>query len=124
MNKILEKRAFIKRILVLVILPLLWGQCIYFTQKPVDTRSRDGVEITMEEPLGNWRFDAALAEDCPEEAESIRANASGDKVYAVRTAYFHRVVMRQSLYALLVVLGVVLFHDGVTLILKKRGKTC
>ncbi len=116
------KNSVIKRLALLLILPLLWSGCIYLTQRPVDTRAKDGIEITMEEPLGNWRHDEAMSHDCPAQADSIRTNATGDRVYEVRTAYFHRVILRQAGLMFLITLLVILLHDTILYLQRRRDK--
>lgn len=115
-------RSYTKRIVLLLILPLLWSGTIYLTQRPVDTRTKDGIELTMEEPLGNWRHDEALSHDCPAQADSIRTNATGDRVYEVRTAYFHRVILRQAGLMFLITLLVILLHDTILYLQRRRGR--
>lgn len=114
MKEMYTKKGLFKRIAFLILAPAFWGLCVYVFQRPVDTRAKDGIEITMEEPLGNWRFDSGLAQDYPALADSIRTNASGDYVYTVRKTYFRKIVAIQSLYVFLAALIVILFHDGVT----------
>ncbi len=114
------KRSYTKRLALLIVLPLLWSGCIYLTQRPVDTRAKDGIEITMEEPLGNWRHDEALSHDYPALADSIRTNTTGDRVYEVRTAYFHRVILRQAGLMFLITLLVILLHDTILYLQRRR----
>lgn len=110
-----------RRLLLLVFIPLIWTGCLYIFQRPADTRTKGNVEIVMEEPLGNWRFDAQLAEDCPAEADSLRTSVTGDKVFAIRSSYFHTVLARQGFTMLLVTLAIILFHDGLRLLFRRRG---
>ena len=120
MKQFYNRKSLTRRLILLLVLPLLWAAAIGLTQKPVDTRAKEGIEITMEEPLGGWRYDADLATDLPAVADSIRGGATGDQVYEARIAYFPRILMRQALYIFLTTLLVILLHDGTTLLLTRR----
>lgn len=120
MKQFYNRKSLIRRLILLLVLPLLWAAAIGLTQKPVDTRAKDGIEITMEEPLGGWRYDEDMATDLPAVADSIRGGATGDQVYEARIAYFPRILMRQALYIFLTTLLVILLHDGTTFLLTRR----
>lgn len=120
MNQLYNKKDIVRRLMLLLALPLVWSAFIGLTQKPVDTRAKEGIGITMEEPLGGWRYDADLATDLPAVADSIRGGATGDQVYEARIAYFPRILMRQALYIFLATLLVIFLHDGATLLLARR----
>lgn len=95
MPKKISKRGIIMRMLVLILLPMLWGLLFYFSGRPADVRTHDGVTITMEEPLGTWRYDEKLAKDCPRLADSLRTTVTGDVVYRIRSTYFYTLVQKQ-----------------------------
>lgn len=120
MKQFYNRKSFTRRLILLLVLPLLWAAAIGLTQKPVDTRAKEGIEITMEEPLGGWRYDEDMATDLPAVADSIRGGATGDQVYEARIAYFPRILMRQALYIFLTTLLVILLHDGTTFLLTRR----
>ena len=120
MKQFYNRKSLTCRLILLLVLPLLWAAAIGLTQKPVDTRAKDGIEITMEEPLGGWRYDEDMATDLPAVADSIRCGATGDQVYEARIAYFPRILMRQALYIFLTTLLVILLHDGTTFLLTRR----
>lgn len=120
MKQFYNRKSLTRRLILLLVLPLLWAAAIGLTQKPVDTRAKDGIGIIMEEPLGGWRYDADLATDLPAVADSIRGGATGDQVYEARIAYFPRILMRQALYIFLTTLLVILLHDGTTFLLTRR----
>ncbi|MBP3372968.1 MAG: hypothetical protein J6L60_00320 [Bacteroidaceae bacterium] len=120
MKQFYNRKSLTRRLILLLVLPLLWAAAIGLTQKPVDTRAKEGIEITMEEPLGGWRYDEDMATHCPAVADSIRGGATGDQVYEARIAYFPRILMRQALYIFLTTLLVILLHDGTTFLLTRR----
>lgn len=120
MKQFYNRKSLTRRLILLLVLPLLWAAAIGFTQKPVDTRAKEGIEITMEEPLGGWRYDKDMATDLPAVADSIRGGATGDQVYEARIAYFPRILMRQALYIFLTTLLVILLHDCTTFLLTRR----
>ena len=120
MKQFYNKKSLIRRVVLLFALPLVWAAFIGVTQKPVDTRAKDGIEITMEEPLGGWRYDVDMASDFPAVADSIRGGATGDQVYEARMDYFPNVLMRQAFFLFLATLLVILLHDGATLLLLRR----
>ena len=120
MKQFYNRKTLTRRLILLLVLPLLWAATIGLTQKPVDTRAKEGIEITMEEPLGGWRYDEDMATDLPAVADSIRGGATGDQVYEARIAYFPRILMRQALYIFLTTLLVILLHDGTTFLLTRR----
>lgn len=120
MKQFYNRKSLTSRLILLLVLPLLWAAAIGLTQKPVDTRAKEGIEITMEEPLGGWRYDEDMATDLPAVADSIRGGATGDQVYEARIAYFPRILMRQALYIFLTTLLVILLHDGTTFLLTRR----
>lgn len=120
MKQFYNRKSLTRRLILLFVLPLLWAAAIGLTQKPVDTRAKEGIEITMEEPLGGWRYDEDMATDLPAVADSIRGGATGDQVYEARIAYFPRILMRQALYIFLTTLLVILLHDGTTFLLTRR----
>lgn len=120
MKQFYNRKSLIRRLILLLVLPLLWAAAIGFMQKPVDTRAKEGIEITMEEPLGGWRYDEDMATDLPAVADSIRSGATGDQVYEARIAYFPRILMRQALYIFLTTLLVILLHDCTTFLLTRR----
>ncbi len=120
MKQFYNRKSLTRRLILLLVLPLLWAAAIGLTQKPVDTRAKEGIEITMEEPLGGWRYDEDMATDLPAVADSIRGGATGDQVYEARIAYFPRILMRQALYIFLTTLLVILLHDGTTFLLTRR----
>lgn len=120
MKQFYNRKSLTRRLILLLVLPLLWVAAIGLTQKPVDTRAKEGIEITMEEPLGGWRYDEDMATDLPAVADSIRGGATGDQVYEARIAYFPRILMRQALYIFLTTLLVILLHDGTTFLLTRR----
>lgn len=120
MKQFYNRKSLTRRLILLLVLPLLWAAAIGLTQKPVDTRAKDGIGITMEEPLGGWRYDEDMATDLPAVADSIRGGATGDQVYEARIAYFPRILMRQALYIFLTTLLVILLHDGTTFLLTRR----
>lgn len=120
MKQFYNRKSLTCRLILLLVLPLLWAAAIGLTQKPVDTRAKEGIEITMEEPLGGWRYDEDMATDLPAVADSIRGGATGDQVYEARIAYFPRILMRQALYIFLTTLLVILLHDGTTFLLTRR----
>ncbi|MBR2945287.1 MAG: hypothetical protein IKC18_01250 [Bacteroidaceae bacterium] len=120
MKQFYNRKSLTCRLILLLVLPLLWAAAIGLTQKPVDTRAKEGIEITMEEPLGGWRYDEDMATDLPAVADSIRCGATGDQVYEARIAYFPRILMRQALYIFLTTLLVILLHDGTTFLLTRR----
>lgn len=122
MKDFYNKKSLFRRMALLLVLPLLWVAVIGLQHKPVDTRTKDGVAITMEEPLGGWRYDSDMASDCPVVADSLRNGAIGDAVYEARIAYFPRVLMTQALYVLLATLLVIFLHDIVTIILIRKNK--
>lgn len=123
MKQFYNRKSLTRRLILLLVLPLLWAAAIGLTQKPVDTRAKEGIEITMEEPLGGWRYDEDMATDLPAVADSIRGGATGDQVYEARIAYFPRILMRQALYIFLTTLLVILLHDGTTfLFTHRKGK--
>lgn len=120
MKQFYNRKSLIRRLILLLVLPLLWAAAIGLMQKPVDTRAKEGIEITMEEPLGGWRYDEDMATDLPAVADSIRGGATGDQVYEARIAYFPRILMRQALYIFLTTLLVIWLHDGTTFLLTRR----
>lgn len=120
MKQFYNRKSLTRRLILLLVLPLLWAAAIGLTQKPVDTRAKEGIEITMEEPLGGWRYDEDMATHCPAVADSISGGATGDQVYEARIAYFPRILMRQALYIFLTTLLVILLHDGTTFLLTRR----
>lgn len=120
MKQFYNRKSLTRRLILLLVLPLLWAAAIGLAQKPVDTRAKEGIEITMEEPLGGWRYDEDMATDLPAVADSIRGGATGDQVYEARIAYFPRILMRQALYIFLTTLLVILLHDGTTFLLTRR----
>lgn len=120
MKQFYNRKSLTRRLILLLVLPLLWAAAIGLMQKPVDTRAKEGIEITMEEPLGGWRYDEDMATDLPAVADSIRGGATGDQVYEARIAYFPRILMRQALYIFLTTLLVILLHDGTTFLLTRR----
>ena len=120
MKQFYNRKSLTRRLILLLVLPLLWAAAIGLTQKPVDTRAKEGIEITMEEPLGGWRYDEDMATDLPAVSDSIRGGATGDQVYEARIAYFPRILMRQALYIFLTTLLVILLHDGTTFLLTRR----
>lgn len=120
MKQFYNRKSLTCRLILLLLLPLLWAAAIGLTQKPVDTRAKEGIEITMEEPLGGWRYDEDMATDLPAVADSIRGGATGDQVYEARIAYFPRILMRQALYIFLTTLLVILLHDCTTFLLTRR----
>lgn len=120
MKQFYNRKSLTRRLILLLVLPLLWAAAIGLMQKPVDTRAKEGIEITMEEPLGGWRYDEDMATDLPAVADSIRGGATGDQVYEARISYFPRILMRQALYIFLITLLVILLHDGTTFLLTRR----
>ena len=120
MKQFYNRKSLTRRLILLLVLPLLWAAAIGLMQKPMDTRAKEGIEITMEEPLGGWRYDEDMATDLPAVADSIRGGATGDQVYEARIAYFPRILMRQALYIFLTTLLVILLHDGTTFLLTRR----
>lgn len=120
MKQFYNRKSLTRRLILLLVLPLLWAAAIGLMQKPVDTRAKEGIEITMEEPLGGWRYDEDMATDLPAVADSIRGGATGDQVYEARIAYFPRILMRQALYIFLTTLLVILLHDCTTFLLTRR----
>lgn len=95
MTKKFSKRGIAVRMLLLVLIPMFWGLLFYFAGRPADVRTRNGITITMEEPFGSWRYDERLAKDCPHLADSLRATATGDVVYRIRSTYFYTLVQKQ-----------------------------
>ena len=120
MKQFYNRKSLTRRLILLLVLPLLWAAAIGLMQKPVDTRAKEGIEITMEEPLGGWRYDEDMATDLPAVADSIRGGATGDQVYEARIAYFPRILMCQALYIFLTTLLVILLYDGTTFLLTRR----
>ena len=95
MKKKFSKRGITVRMLILILVPICWGLLFYFAGRPADVRTRDGITITMEEPLGSWRYDEKLAKDCPHLADSLRATVTGDVAYRIRSTYFYTLVQKQ-----------------------------
>lgn len=114
MTKKFSKRGITVRMLVLILVPMLWGLAFYFSGRPADVRTRDGVTITMEEPLGTWRYDEQLAKHCPHLADSLRTTVTGDVVYRIRSTYFYTLVQKQVSLVCIALIVVMAAYEIIT----------
>lgn len=100
-----------KRLILTICLPVLWCAVLYVSQRPADTRAREGVEISMDEPLGSWSHDQALHRHFAPQVAALPTPATGTQVYQLRMRYFRRFMALQALYMLGAVLAVIGIHD-------------